>query len=175
MYFTTPPRQAAPATPPQEGNVLHNTTPSGFACHPSTGEECTSQHHPVRLRLPPLHRRGMYFTTPPHQAAPATPPQEGNVLHNTTRQAAPATPPQEGNVLHNTTPSGCACHPSTGGECTSQHHPVRLRLPPLHRRGMYFTIPLLWRGGRRSLTGWCCEVHSPPVEGWQAQPDGVVL
>ena len=32
-------------------------------------------------------------------------------------------------------------------------------------------IPLLWRGGRRSLTGW----HSPPVEGWQAKLDGVVV
>ena len=68
-------------------------------------------------------------------------------------------------------------------------------------------IPLLWRGGRRSPTGWlrhfctkqfpsCGGVagearrggveplapsnssnrsgNSPPVEGWQAQPDGVV-
>ena len=115
------------------------TTPSSFACHPSTGGEC----HPVRLRLPPLHRRGM----PPRQASPATPPQEGNA-----------------------TPSGFACHPSTGGEChpvrlrrrvqtrcdcssvsilvisppqegnclvqTRYNHPVKLRLPPLHRRGI---------------------------------------
>ena len=149
---TQPPRQAAPATPPKEGNgpapylYRHdNTTPSGCACHPSTGGEWsgtiliqTRQHHPVRLRLPPLHRRGMVrhhtytdMTQPPRQAAPATPPQEGN---------GPAP------YLHRhdtTTPSGCACHPSTGGEWsgtiliqTRQHHPVRLRLPPLHRRGM---------------------------------------
>ena len=83
-----PPRQAAPATPPEEGNhpvrlrlpPLHRrgiagcrtstTTPSGCACHPSTGGE----YHPVRLRLPPLQRRGI----PPRQAAPATPPEEGN-------------------------------------------------------------------------------------------------
>ena len=48
---------------------------------------------------------------------------------------------------------------------------------------LHQTIPLLWRGGRRSLTGWLHRgavekvsalVHSPPVEGWQAQPDGVV-
>ena len=55
-------------------------------------------------------------------------------------------------------------------------------------------IPLLWRGGRRSLTGWyspppggvagearrggvlvSAPGNSPPVEGWQAQPDGVVF
>ena len=70
-------------------------------------------------------------------------------------------------------------------------------------------IPLLRRGGRRSLTGWLCRVytrqfpscggemtstdtllqshrvrtrrrsltgwHSPPVEGWQAKLDGVVV
>ena len=35
-----------------------------------------TEHHPVRLRLPPLHRRGI----PPRQASPATPPQEGNCL-----------------------------------------------------------------------------------------------
>ena len=46
---------------------------------------------------------------------------------------------------------------------------------------LYQSIPLLWRGGRRSLTGWwhrvCTNIvpdHSSPVEGWQAQPDGVV-
>ena len=111
-----------PATPPQEGNGLalylcghEATTPSGCACHPSTGGELTS----VDTRQPP------------RQATPATPPQEGNGLalclsrHGTT------------------TPSGCACHPSTGGEWSGTmliqirgNHPVRLRLPPLHRRGM---------------------------------------
>ena len=78
-----PPRQAAPATPPpQEGNGLalylcrhEATTPSGCACHPSIGGEWSGTilvqirgNHPVRLRLPPLHRRGI--------AAP----QEGNWL-----------------------------------------------------------------------------------------------
>ena len=149
---TQPPRQAAPATPPQEGNgpVLcwcryDATTPSGCACHPSTGGEWSGTmlvqircDHPVRLRLPPLQRRGMvrYYAgadtmRPPRQAAPATPPQEGN-----------------GSVLcwcryDATTPSGCACHPSTGGEWSGtmlvqirHNHPVRLRLSPLHRRGM---------------------------------------
>ena len=94
-----PPRQASPATPPQEGNGpalylcrYEATTPSGFACHPSTGGEWSGTilvqirgNHPVRLRLPPLHRRGMvrHYTCadtrqPPRQASPATPPQEGN-------------------------------------------------------------------------------------------------
>ena len=94
-----PPRQAAPATPPKEGNGpapylcrTPTTTPSGCACHPSTGGEWSGtilvqnpNNHPVRLRLPPLHRRGMvrHYTCadtrqPPRQAAPATPPQEGN-------------------------------------------------------------------------------------------------
>ena len=73
------------------------TTPSGCACHPSTGGELTStiliqirHNHPVRLRLPPLHRRGIDqhytytdTTQPPRQAAPATPPKEGNVLMQT--------------------------------------------------------------------------------------------
>ena len=147
-----PPRQATPATPPQEGNGLalylyryEATTPSGFACHPSTGGEWSGtiliqirSNHPVRLRLPPLHRRGMvwhytYTDTkqPPRQAAPATPPQEGNglALYLYRYEA--------------TAPSGFACHPSTGGEWSGtiliqirSNHPVRLRLPPLHRRGM---------------------------------------
>ena len=174
-----PPRQAAPATPPQEGN-------------------CSVQirgNHPVRLRLPPLHRRGIaqcrYEATTPSGCA-CHPSTGGELLSADTRQpprqAAPATPPQEGNCsvqirgnhpvrlrlppLHRrgiaqcryeaTTPSGCACHPSTGGEllsadtrqpprqaapatppqegnCSVQirgNHPVRLRLPPLHRRGI---------------------------------------
>ena len=54
-----PPRQASPATPPQEGNYLplrfygrsyrHDaTTPSGCACHPSTGGELVEQTRRVR-------------------------------------------------------------------------------------------------------------------------------
>ena len=65
-----PPRQAKPATPPQEGN-------------------CRVQirgHHPVRLCLPPLQRRGI----------------SGAILFQRPHDA--------------TTPSGEACHPSRGGE-----------------------------------------------------------
>ena len=168
-----PPRQAAPATPPQEGNgpALYlcrtpTTTPSGCACHPSTGGEWSDTilvqirgNHPVRLRLPPLHRRGMvrHYTS----AEPQQPP----------RQAAPATPPQERNgpALYlcrtpTTTPSGCACHPSTGGEWSGtilvqnpNNHPVRLRLPPLHRRGMV-----------RHYT--CAEPQQPPRQAAPATP-----
>ena len=127
-----PPRQAAPATPPQEGNCLvgtQKTTPSGCACHPSAGGELPSRYaknHPVRLRLPPLRRRGIAWWVrkkPPRQASPATPPQEGNCLVGTQK----------------TTPSGFACHPSAGGELPggyAKNHPVRLRLTPLHRRGI---------------------------------------
>ena len=43
------------------------TTPSGFACHPSEGGECTG----TRLFAD--------MTQPPRQASPATPPKEGNV------------------------------------------------------------------------------------------------
>ena len=147
-----PPRQAEPATPPQEGNgpalYLYRyeaTTPSGGACHPSTGGEWSGTiliqirgNHPVRRSLPPLHRRGIirhytYTDTrqPPRQAEPATPPQEGNnpALYLYRYEA--------------TTPSGGACHPSTGGEWSGTiliqirgNHPVRRSLPPLHRRGM---------------------------------------
>ena len=172
-----PPRQATPATPPQEGNVpilyLYRhatTTPSGYACHPSTGGECsdtiliqTRHDHPVRLRLPPLHRRGMfrYYTytdtpRPPRQATPATPPQEGNVptlyLTDTPRPPRQATP----------------ATPSTGGECsdtiliqTRHDHPVRLRLPPLHRRGMfrYYTYTDTPRPPRQATPA------TPPQEG----------
>ena len=42
--------------------ILQNTTPSGFACHPSAGGELT----------------GTEPTQPPRQAKPDTPPQEGN-------------------------------------------------------------------------------------------------
>ena len=45
-FIRPPPRQAAPATPPVEGEC--------FDLFPSWG------HHPVRLRLPPLRRRGMF-------------------------------------------------------------------------------------------------------------------
>ena len=130
-----PPRQVELDTPPEEGN----TTPSGCACHPSTGGELT----------------GADAMPPPRQVELDTPPEEGNTTpsgcacHPSTggeltgadamrqpqcictsylpstrgeltgadampppRQVELDTPPEEGN----TTPSGCACHPSKGGE-----------------------------------------------------------
>ena len=151
-----PTRQAELATPPKEGNCLEQirgnhpvkrslpplrrrgialsryeaTTPSGFACHLSTGGE-----------LP-----GADMGQPPRQAELDTPPQEGNCLvqiRETTpssrachpseggelpcadmrqppRQAELDTPPQEGNCL----------------EQIRHHHPVKRSLTPLHRRGI---------------------------------------
>ena len=168
-----PPRQAEPDTPPQEGNgpapylYRHEaTTSSGGACHPSTGGEWSGTilvqirgNHPVRLRLPPLHRRGMiwHYTCadtrqPPRQAEPDTPPQEGNglALYLCRYEA--------------TTPSGCACHPSIGGEWSGTilvqirgNHPVRLRLPPLHRRGMVWHYT-------------CADTRQPPRQAAPATP-----
>ena len=120
-----PPRQAEPATPPQEGNGpasclcrYETTTPSGGACHPSRGGEWSGiifvqirNNHSVRRSLPPLHRRGIVRH---HICADTKQPL---------RQAEPAIPPQEGNSpasylcrYETTTLSGGACHPSTGGE-----------------------------------------------------------
>ena len=70
----------------------HTTTPSGYACHPSTGGELA----------------GTEPTQPPRQAAPATPPQEGNCRSGLGNWKAQAV----------------------------VHHPVGLRPPPLQRRGM---------------------------------------
>ena len=107
------------------GNCLvqmQDTTPSSFACHPSTGGELLSadaRHHPVRLR----HQVQMRCNRPSVSVLDISPPQEGNCLVQ----------------MQDTTPSGFACHPSTGGELLSadaRHHPVRLRLPPPHRRGI---------------------------------------
>ena len=83
-----PPRRASHATPPQEGNCRVQTR----------------YNHPVRLRLPPLHRRGIATST----GGELLPPQEGNCyLHR--RGIA-------GCRHDTTTPSGCARHPSRGGE-----------------------------------------------------------
>ena len=83
------------------------------------------RYHPVRLRLPPLHRRGIVCLH-----------RRGISWYRT----------------HATTPSSFACHPSTGGELAgtepTRSHPVKLRLPPLHRRGIVCLH-------RRGIGGWC--------------------
>ena len=98
-------------------------------------------NHPVRLRLPPLHRRGMvcpYGMLKKYHYAPV----EGNCLvqnhHN--HPVRLRLPP-----LHR---RGMVCpygmlkkyhYAPVEGNCLVQNHhnhPVRLRLPPLHRRGM---------------------------------------
>ena len=89
------------------------TTPSGSACHPSTGGELLSadaRHHPVRLRLPPLHRRGIA------QCRCKTPLCQAPPLGTDAMQS-----PQCIYTRH---------LPSTRGELLSadaRHHPVRLR------------------------------------------------
>ena len=113
------------------------TTPSGFACHPSTGGECTNADTFSTTNGLFLQTRHNHPVTPLHlmQTLFQQPQMDCFCRHATT------------------TPSGFACHPSTGGECTNadtfsttsnglflqtrHNHPVRLRLPPLHRRGMY--------------------------------------
>ncbi|MGA1410644.1 MAG: AEC family transporter, partial [Prochlorotrichaceae cyanobacterium] len=78
-----PPRQAMPATPPREGNFKRSLFPSipllwrgapkgrgGSAFHDEV-------NHPVRLRLPPLHGRGILndrsplINSPPLEGCPA--------------------------------------------------------------------------------------------------------
>ena len=90
-------------------------------------------NHPVRLRLPPLHRRGIswcrtHTTTP---SGCACHPSTGGELAGAEptqlpRQASPATPPQEGNWWRGAVKMVQNPH----------NHPVRLRLPPLRRRGI---------------------------------------
>ena len=63
-----PPRQAAPATPPKEGNGLALQLVQ------------IQGNHPVRLRLPPLHRRGIDGCRHYKMHRPDTPPQERNGL-----------------------------------------------------------------------------------------------
>ena len=129
-----PPRQAAPATPPQEGMVCSYGMLKKYHYAPVEGNCLVQNHHnhPVRLRLPPLHRRGIagcrYDAT--------TPSDRTAVCFSSTNSVTFCR-------YDATTPSGCACHPSTGGEWSGTifvqircNHPVRLRLPPLHRRGM---------------------------------------
>ena len=73
----TPPRQAAPAT----NFLLRITMTPSYA-----------KHHPVRLRLPPLHRRGisgaMLFQQPSVSVLVISPPQEENYLVQIRRRRA---------------------------------------------------------------------------------------
>jgi hypothetical protein len=80
VRLTAPPRQAAPATPPEEGNSTYHPSGGGefWAGYSPPLEGCpkggvvvggniavifievgNTYHHPVRLRLPPLGRRGI--------------------------------------------------------------------------------------------------------------------
>ena len=153
-----PPRQAAPATPPQEGNCSvqkRGTTESCQSCLPATPPQegnCSVQNHhnhPVRLRLPPLHRRGIAQcrTTTTTPSGCACHPSKGGELLSAEppqppRQAAPATPPKEGNCSvqnHHNHPVRLRLPPLQRRELLSaepHNHPVRLRLPPLQRRGI---------------------------------------
>ena len=84
------------------------TTPSGCACHPSTGGELTILRHDA--------------TTPSGCAChPSTGGELTILRHDATTPSDCACHPSTGGELtilrHDaTTPSGCACHPSTGGE-----------------------------------------------------------
>ena len=133
-------------------------------------------NHPVRFRLPPLHRRGIagcrYDTTTPSGCAchPSTGgelpgadtmqspqcictrhlPSTGGNCRVQTRCNRPSvsvldiSPPQEGNcrvqTRHNRpSVSVLDISPPQEGNClvqTRHNHPVRLRLPPLQRRGI---------------------------------------
>ena len=135
----TPPRQAELDTPPGEGNCRSRRGIGGYGCH-----------HPVRLRLPPLQRRGI--------AAP----QEGN-----------------------TTPSGFVCHPSRGGELPLQwkgigeygcHHPVSFACHPSRggelagppeEVGIQASLPPLQEGNWRVRMPppRQAELDTPPEEG----------
>ena len=132
-----PPRQASLATPPQEGNWWRGAV-----------EMVQTRHnHPVRLRLPPLRRRGIvclhrrgiaycrYDATTPsgfacHPSAGgelvARSGRDGTEPTRPPRQASPATPLQEGNWWHGAVEMVQNPH----------DHLVRLRLPPLHKRGI---------------------------------------
>ena len=114
---------------------------SGCACHPSTGGE----YHPVRLRLPPLHKRGIVcpygyceFSDYWQDTTPS-----GCACHHPRHHSVRL---QEGNIL----PIDYArhlprCHPSTGGEYSAPTVIVNLVImqdttpsgcAPLHRKGI---------------------------------------
>ena len=73
-----------------------------------------ARHHPVRLRLPPLHRRGIAEC-------------KGNMFGRIIKIPI--------DLLAQSAALFC---PYGVGEFSeyARHHPVRLRLPPLHRRGI---------------------------------------
>ena len=87
--------------------IMHNVTPLVLL-----------QQVVVLLRLPPLHRRGMYRPTVRGYFfnSPTTPPPHEKVLHFVIYVR----------IMHNVTPL-----------VLLQQVVVLLRLPPLHRRGMY--------------------------------------
>ena len=110
-------------------------------------------NHPVRLRLPPLRRRGMvrhrksyrYDTTT--FSGCACHPSEGwewsdsrkSYRYDTTTPSGCACHPSTGGELSDTvnryrydttTPSGCACHPSEGGEWFDTVNRTDMTQPP---------------------------------------------
>ena len=132
---------------------MQKTTPSGYACHPSTGGELTStawstfstasksisgyaKNHPVRLRLPSLHRRGInqYSLFQQHRISKSIsgyaknhpvrlrlPPLHRRGINQYSMEYFFNSPVYQNQSVgtQKTTPSGYACHPSTGGELTS--------------------------------------------------------
>ena len=81
------------------------TTPSGYACHPSTGGELPVQAQ--RVRADNRKCRLTYWLNRRLCSAPTVHEILFQQPHDTT------------------TPSGCACHPSTGGELPVQAQRVR--------------------------------------------------
>ena len=96
--------------------VMQNTTPSGFACQPSTGEEWFARTVFVSLAV-------MQNTTP---SGFACQPSTGEEWFARTVFVSLV-------VMQNTIPSGFACHPSIGGEWFARTVFVSLvvcRIPP---------------------------------------------
>ncbi len=120
-------------------------------------------HHPVRLRRPPLHRRGIVndfgstaplcggeFLTAPVQLRRLS--QEKDYFVSCKEKSHPAT-------TNNPSSSKEESHPATTNNPSSSKensHPATTNNSPL------------WRGGRRSRTGWYgCGIHvktTPPEE-----------
>ena len=86
--------------------------------HAPVEGNCLVQNHPVRLRLPPLQRRGMIRPYCFHELGGAWRLRLCRYVGLLKKYY----------------------HAPVEGNCLVQNHynhPVRLRLPPLHRRGMY--------------------------------------